>query len=1181
MSTRTFLPASLAFCLAAAATLACTPNPRSAAEQNDGEECHLEWRAVPVAQAEEPQIVSPFSLTASDGTGLEIIAVEVKAVVEDPLAYTELKLTFRNPENRQIEGRFEINLPSGAAISRFAMKIGDRWQESEVVELQAARRAYEDFLHRKQDPALLEKGAGNTFSARVFPIPARGVKELIVSYSEELPAMGEPYTLLLRGLPELQNLDVDVVVPRGDGPHHLRMKKQRFTPQQDLELRIDKRPTEVGLRFDRLAVARVAPVVDLPQEPLKGMTLLFDTSASRALDFKGQVARLGQIVAQLHEQNGEFDLRVLAFDQEVSQVFSGPASSFTGGAQQELLRRDALGASDLSGALDWVAKHPNGHARVVVVSDGIVTAGDSEGEDIRKAASELSKAGVQRIDAVVDGGIRDAMLLRQLTTADLPNAGIVTDAGKAPTLVASRILRATRSGVKVEVPGATWVWPQSLDAVQPGDTFLIFADLPADKGMQIRLGDKGEDVHNVQLGQSARPLLERAWVKASIDRLTAMMSEEAAGDETKKQGLRNQIIELSTKYRVLSDYTALLVLETEWDYQRFGIDRRSLSEIMIVGANGIEVIDRTQLPGKAGAPTPTINAQIAEDDDVDEEEEASFLDQVFGGDGDELAKGERAPARNGRSKDLATVTIREESAGENKADNGIRPGGGKGDMDRIAAAPVAADGFGQGNAPTGAMAPPEAEPMAVADAPPRLPQVKAPSRAKSKPKKMRASAGSGAQLGGNSGAPAPQTMDAEIEALRGQRLTGRRPRQPADLRPLPPPQPPPQPRLDGTIVVGPPPTWEKPKIADPYDGRFAIVMKKIEAKDMSGALAEAWSWRHANPGDELAILALGEAAEASGDRALAARAYGSLIDLFPGRADIRRMAGERLESLGAVGLELAVDTFAQAVAQRSDHPSSHRLYAFALLKAGRPAEAFAAALAGSKGNYPWGRFRGVPQILQEDLRLIAAVWLAQKPADSLAIQAELARAGVTPDTQPSLRFVLNWETDANDVDFHIYDGKGGHAYFSQKALGSGGSLYADVTTGYGPECFTVWGKAAAFPYVLQAHYYSRGPMGYGMGKLQVIEHDGAGNLRFAENPFVIMKDSAYVDLGRIERPLRELDMSVPRLATGATGKGAGIYTPPPPPPPGVYTPPPVPVPVPPPPPPVIERPRPPMPPPAT
>jgi hypothetical protein len=68
----------------------------------------------------------------------------------------------------------------------------------------------------------------------------------------------------------------------------------------------------------------------------------------------------------------------------------------------------------------------------------------------------------------------------------------------------------------------------------------------------------------------------------------------------------------------------------------------------------------------------------------------------------------------------------------------------------------------------------------------------------------------------------------------------------------------------------------------------------------------------------------------------------------------------------------------------------------------------------------------------------------------------------------------------------------------------------------GPECFTIPGQADAFPYVLQAHYYSRGPMGYGMGKLEAIEHDGKGHLSFMEHPFVIMKDRAYVDLGRVE-----------------------------------------------------------------
>ena len=151
---------------------------------------------------------------------------------------------------------------------------------------------------------------------------------------------------------------------------------------------------------------------------------------------------------------------------------------------------------------------------------------------------------------------------------------------------------------------------------------------------------------------------------------------------------------------------------------------------------------------------------------------------------------------------------------------------------------------------------------------------------------------------------------------------------------------------------------------------------------------------------------------------------------------------------------------------------------------------------------------------------MAAAWLAKEPKRRAEIEGRLARFRVELATRPSLRFVLYWETDANDVDFHIFDAEGGHAYYSDRQLASGGELYADVTTGYGPECFAIQGKPTAYPYKLQIHYYSRGPMGYGMGKLEIVEHDGRGGLRFEQRPFVVMNDSAFVELGEVTGPLR-------------------------------------------------------------
>jgi hypothetical protein len=309
----------------------------------------------------------------------------------------------------------------------------------------------------------------------------------------------------------------------------------------------------------------------------------------------------------------------------------------------------------------------------------------------------------------------------------------------------------------------------------------------------------------------------------------------------------------------------------------------------------------------------------------------------------------------------------------------------------------------------------------------------------------------------------------------------------------------------------------------PWTGKFEEVMRALQEGQAAKGLETARAWHEEEPGDVLALVALGEALEASKDRAQAARAYGSIIDLFPSRADLRRFAGNRLERLGTEGRadELAADSYHHAVEQRPDHPSSHHLLGMALLRAGRPAEAFAAIAAGLGRQYPDGRFRGADRILAEDLGLAAAAWKKAEPKKAAEIDRKLAEAHGAPEAGPSLRFVLTWETDENDVDFHIHDRFGNHAFYQAMHLQSGGDLYADVTTGYGPECFTLRGAAAqrAYPYWLDAHYYSRGPMGYGMGQIEVIEHDGQGKLSWESRPFVVMQDQAYVDMGKLGAPL--------------------------------------------------------------
>ena len=65
-----------------------------------------------------------------------------------------------------------------------------------------------------------------------------------------------------------------------------------------------------------------------------------------------------------------------------------------------------------------------------------------------------------------------------------------------------------------------------------------------------------------------RPLLERAFIQARISSLLERASSS-------KEDLRPQITALAVEHRIMTPYTAMLVLETDWDFARFGIDRRA------------------------------------------------------------------------------------------------------------------------------------------------------------------------------------------------------------------------------------------------------------------------------------------------------------------------------------------------------------------------------------------------------------------------------------------------------------------------------------------------------------------------------------------------------------------------------------------------------------------------------
>jgi hypothetical protein len=984
----------------------------------------------------------PIRMISRDGTDLPLVSLEVRGTVEDPLAFTELQLDFENPEPRPLDATLEVRLPPLARVTRFAALIDGIWREAEVVERKSG--SLQPSLYEPAEPAIDPHPDGDQRFVVTLPdVPGRSTQSVRLAYAESFPDADQPYRVRVAGLHDIPRFSARVVVRSSPDPllevwAGNRLPEQLGMDEQGrrfLEIRrIDWTATEdfvvptsglrrTGVRNGRKVAVRINPLTHDHAAPIEGLTILFDTSASRAVGYAHRVEQLAGLIEAVQPWTGnELWLRLIAFDQGIETVYEGPLGAIGREPFDRLLARHALGASNLTSVFRHINKpseHPSN--RVILISDGMATAGLSERAALLDSVADLRDAGVQRIDVVADDGRRDLWTLRDMVRT-LPESGLVLDAADNPRQLVRRLLRTVHDDVRISVPGARWSYPEVVHGMQSDDELLVFADIEdVEGGVPIIVEAHGKQRYVVPLVEVEEPLvgwaIENARVELLISTLVDKSLRRSATDGAEVQPLAarkqlwRRIVSSSKQNRIINDYTCLAMLADADEYARARVDLADLPEILVAGPTGVEERTRTVFTASDAGP-------LVGESPLARSRQPLFPSETLGVD------------------QLLLLAHEDVSSGPSGLSSA--------EADAVMA--------------VGELLEEGALPL-----PTPLPEVELPD--------------------------SPQAELARM--LRAKPVEGRRSGRPRTH----PPQRTPE---------------------DAYQGNLLTIMNLIEWGDVAEAKQVAWRWREAEPTEVLAVVALGEALEANAEIEDAARAYGSIIDMFPDRADMRRFAGSRLEHLDTVGTRLAIDTYRRARQQRPDHPSSHRLLAFAMVRSGQHERAFDVLAAGLRRDWSAafsGAFVGVEKILREDLGLVAAAWLAAEPEREAEIRTRLEQLGVALEREASLRFVLTWETGANDVDLHVRDVLGSHAYYESRGLRSGGALYYDVTDGYGPEVFTILGEPTGYPYNLQVHYYARGPNGYGMGKVQIIEHDGRGGLRFDERPFVVTKDRAFVDLG--------------------------------------------------------------------
>ncbi|NUP08744.1 MAG: VWA domain-containing protein [Polyangiaceae bacterium] len=129
----------------------------------------------------------------------------VKVRVVDVVARTEVDETFTNTTDEELEGIFRFPLPPGAQIENLALEVDGKLLDGAFVDRDRGAAIWRGVIQNAapkapkpkeeifwvpgpwRDPALLEWQRGGRFELRIFPIPKKGSRRVVLTYTQTVP----------------------------------------------------------------------------------------------------------------------------------------------------------------------------------------------------------------------------------------------------------------------------------------------------------------------------------------------------------------------------------------------------------------------------------------------------------------------------------------------------------------------------------------------------------------------------------------------------------------------------------------------------------------------------------------------------------------------------------------------------------------------------------------------------------------------------------------------------------------------------------------------------------------------------------------------------------------------------------------------------------------------------------
>lgn len=597
-------------------------------------------------------------VSIGDREELPVRSLQAKVTVDGFMARVVLDVLVKNDRGSVYEGTFQLRLPEGAspyffAFGENALKIAGEgapptwgapqvrtmgtdpaeimtsrassWsgpREARVVPKEKAAFAYGATVRRAVDPALLEWAGPSIFSARVFPLAAGATHRIVVGYDVPLTRIGDDLQYDFDLPAKVGSKVVDIAVSTAAGtaaeitPQAAPAKdagKDHYRFEEPAGKTITLRLKKPGAAFLAGTDSRTGPQLAVDFRPDLGAkaaassedaaVFLVDTSLSSNPDrFNVWLKLLSAVLENNRDTIKRFNVAFFNIEQAYYK------DTFVENNEKNVADLLAFantltleGATDIAAALRAAAKAPGagqpaGPARwdVFLLSDGSSTWGETDLFALTRALAQSPISGVYAYQTGMSGTDTEALSLLARETG----GAVFSVTGDAEVKAASTAHRAKPwKLVGMKLAGASDLLLRGRPRfLFPGQSLLLVGRGTLDKNAQIELSlEQGGTSRTIRvpIGQPiASPLAVRAYGQVAVGQIEELLPVTEPFARA-----------YAVQFRVTGKTCSLVMLESEADYQRFGIKPED-EALVVKQSEASSVVQKAldQLAGTLGNP---------------------------------------------------------------------------------------------------------------------------------------------------------------------------------------------------------------------------------------------------------------------------------------------------------------------------------------------------------------------------------------------------------------------------------------------------------------------------------------------------------------------------------------------------------------------------------------------------